>query len=266
MHEVPFVEPSVVAVHDEAPSVGVGPGPDATVAADDAAASRAITLRTAVTSLGLVAACVVVFGAAFVGVHLAGLVELSGATLPVLLTGLTAAPVLALHLYLGRRHALTWTDLGFRRPTWRLLHLLWQLPATLVVGALTQGVVTAVTSGGSMDSARPDDVLDDLLTGSVALAVLLVVLVAVVTPVWEEVLFRGALLAGFRSRFGPVLSVVLTAVVFALVHGFPPTMPYLFVIGLSLGWVRLFHDNLWASVALHAANNAIVTAVAIASL
>lgn len=117
-----------------------------------------------------------------------------------------------------------------------------------------------------MDSARPDDVLDDLLTGSVALAVLLVVLVAVVTPVWEEVLFRGALLAGFRSRFGPVLSVVLTAVVFALVHGFPPTMPYLFVIGLSLGWVRLFHDNLWASVALHAANNAIVTAVAIASL
>jgi hypothetical protein len=264
MHEVPSVAPPIGAERDETPPIGVDPGPDGT-AADDAAASRAITLRTAVTSLGLVAACVVVFGAAFVGVHLAGLVEVSGATLPVLLVGLTVASVLALHLYLGRRHALTWTDLGFRRPTWRLLHLLWQLPATLVVAANTQAAVSALTSGGSTGAPR-DGALDELLTGSALLGVLAIVVVAVVTPVWEEVLFRGALLAGFRSRFGPVLSVVLTAVVFALVHGFPPTMPYLFVIGLSLGWVRLFHDNLWASVALHAANNALVLIVVMSAV
>ena len=38
-------------------------------------------------------------------------------------------------------------------------------------------------------------------------------------------------------------------------------MPYVFVLGLSLGLIRWFHRNLWASVAVHAANNALSLAV-----
>lgn len=227
-----------------------------------------MTLRSAFAALGLVALSVAVFAAAFVGVHRSGLVEPSAATLPVLVVGLSVLPVLALHLHLVRRHGLSAADLGFRRPTWRLLHLLWQVPLTLLAGALAQGAVSTALGAGDAAGPARDPLLGDLLAGSapVPVLVLVVVATAVVTPLWEEVLFRGALLGGFLRRTAPGPAVAATAALFAVAHAFPPGLPYLFVLGLGLGWLRWFHGTLWAPVALHACNNAVVALVVLTSV
>lgn len=226
----------------------------------------AVTLRQAFAALGLVALSVAVFAALVVGVHRSGLVEPSTATLPVLVVGLSVLPVLALYLHLVRRHRLSAADLGFHRPTWRLLHLLWQVPLTMLAGALVQGAVSTALAGGDPAAPTRDPLLGDLLTGSVPVAVLVVVATAVVTPLWEEVLFRGALLSGFLRHVRPGAAVAATAALFTLVHAFPPVMPYVLVLGLGLGWLRRFHGTLWAPVLLHACNNAVVALVVLTSV
>ena len=195
-----------------------------------------------------------------------GLVELTlTLLLPVALGGATLAAVLALYVHLIRRNSLRPADLGFRRPTMRLFHLLWQIPATMFAGAILQILVLLALTGLDLTAEPPDSALDDIATLPASLVVLCVVLIAVITPLWEEILFRGALLEGLSRRFRPWVAVVLSALVFASVHLVPLSFAYLFTLGVSLALLRRFHRNLWAPVLLHAANNAFVVSVVLLS-
>ncbi|MFF2032424.1 CPBP family intramembrane glutamic endopeptidase [Arthrobacter sp. NPDC058192] len=86
-------------------------------------------------------------------------------------------------------------------------------------------------------------------------------IIAVLTPLWEEVLFRGAFLSGLSRRFRPFVAVMLSAALFVAYHLVLLTFAYFFALGIALALVRRFHQNLWAPVLLHAANNALVLIV-----
>lgn len=77
----------------------------------------------------------------------------------------------------------------------------------------------------------------------------------VVAPVAEEVFFRGYLQAGLRSRWGARWALVISSLLFALVHLSPATLPPLFVMGLLLGYLYERTDSIWPSIILHALNN-----------
>lgn len=82
----------------------------------------------------------------------------------------------------------------------------------------------------------------------------------VLAPAWEEVIFRGVILEGFKRR-GTVLGVLISAALFALLHaGIHSGTPFLFMMGINLALVALFYRSVWASVVFHAANNALVLA------
>lgn len=102
----------------------------------------------------------------------------------------------------------------------------------------------------------------DLPTPFVVLGFLIV---AVLTPLWEEVLFRGAFLSGLSRRCSPFVAVVLSAALFAACHLVLLTFAYLFALGIALALVRRFHQNLWAPVLLHAVNNALVVLIVLAA-
>lgn len=91
-------------------------------------------------------------------------------------------------------------------------------------------------------------------------------------PFVEEFYFRGFLLGWLRQRVGVTLAVVLSAAVFALVHGFMVLQPgatgwistgETFVCGLVLGGFAVATRSLWPCYALHAAYN---TAVALQNM
>lgn len=88
-----------------------------------------------------------------------------------------------------------------------------------------------------------------------------------VAPLAEEVFFRGFLQAGLENRFGAWVAIIVTAVLFALVHILPGVLPPIFVLGLIFSILRFETDSLWPSIVLHAAFNALsVTAAYVIEL
>jgi sodium transport system permease protein len=89
----------------------------------------------------------------------------------------------------------------------------------------------------------------------------LLFLVAVLPAVAEEFVFRGVVLSGLRSRFGPALSVFGSAALFGGFHLSPETafrfLPT-FWLGLLLGWVVVETRSIWMGVGLHFLNNALI--------
>ena len=88
----------------------------------------------------------------------------------------------------------------------------------------------------------------------VALA-LLVLIVGLVGPVAEEVFFRGFAYRAFKERFGVRVGVVLSALLFALIHGNPIALLPIFVAGVLLAWLYERTGSLAAPILLHCGNN-----------
>ena len=80
---------------------------------------------------------------------------------------------------------------------------------------------------------------------------------AIVTPVSEEVLFRGFVLRGLLARIGIGPAIVSTALVFSALHLDAGTIIPIFFTGLALGWLNVKTGSLWPCIAAHAGQNAI---------
>ncbi len=74
-------------------------------------------------------------------------------------------------------------------------------------------------------------------------------------PAGEELLYRGLLLHGFLNRYGAKIAIVLSAFLFALMHGnlwqFPTALCY----GIFLAWCCVRARSLVPCIFAHAANN-----------
>jgi membrane protease YdiL (CAAX protease family) len=83
-----------------------------------------------------------------------------------------------------------------------------------------------------------------------ATLVLAVVILGLLTPLCEELLFRGLVFAALGS-----FAVPGSAVLFALAHGIPALIPPVLVAGLVLGELRRRTDSIWPGIATHAIVN-----------
>lgn len=79
--------------------------------------------------------------------------------------------------------------------------------------------------------------------------------IAVITPVCEEVAFRGVILGGLQRFMRPIDALLLQAAMFSVLHLSPIIFVSHFAIGLALGWVRVRTQRLLPAIALHAAWN-----------
>jgi len=84
------------------------------------------------------------------------------------------------------------------------------------------------------------------------------VAVVVLTPIFEETLYRGLLLEACEEAFGPLAAVLLTSTAFALSHAWVLTPPRLlepFCGGLCIGLLAWRTRSLPACIGLHAGWN-----------
>ena len=175
----------------------------------------------------------------------------------------------ALVLYLWRRRA---TPTERRASIDRL-----RLPRTwgwaLVAGLATVLFSTLMSAGGralGLD-LQPSN-LDLIKDGFARFPVFLALFAVVLAPLYEELLFRRVLFGRLWEAGWPVLGLILSSVVFALVHELPglngkPADSTLFLILVYTGmggifaWVYRRTGTLWAAIAAHILNNAIALAV-----
>jgi membrane protease YdiL (CAAX protease family) len=137
--------------------------------------------------------------------------------------------------------------LGFRRFRLRWLWISFGIVVLTIVVALA---LEPVLHGGEEQGLAPDEWQPEHAT-AFALNAAVVVLLA---PFAEELFFRGL---GVRvlAVFGGLAAVLVSGVVFGLVHGILGALPPLALFGVGLAWVRLRSASVWPSFIAHAAYN-----------
>lgn len=83
----------------------------------------------------------------------------------------------------------------------------------------------------------------------------------VASPFCEETLFRGLVFRGLARRYGVVISLVATALVFAALHEEWAQRGVMVVLGVYFGTLVWLTGSLWAGILAHAANNFAVVAL-----
>lgn len=81
---------------------------------------------------------------------------------------------------------------------------------------------------------------------------------AVLPAIGEEILFRGIVLNGLRSRFSDLGAVLFSALMFALMHGNLQQLLYPFILGSVMGWIVVRTGSLISSMIVHFTNNFLV--------
>lgn len=77
---------------------------------------------------------------------------------------------------------------------------------------------------------------------------------AVLPALLEEMVFRGYVLQALRTQ-GDGIAIVLSSLLFALLHGNLLQIPFAFILGLVMAYLVLQTGNIWLSVILHFITN-----------
>ena len=143
---------------------------------------------------------------------------------------------------------------GLRRTTVRWLLIgfgagvgVWLLNRFVVLGYIL------ITGDGSNPQA---DLAATAAGPALGLAGILLV-GAVLTPIAEELLFRGVLFGALR-RHGMLLATLVSAVVFGLAHGITAVLFGAVVLGNVAAVLYERSRSIWPAVMVHAVNNAII--------
>lgn len=108
---------------------------------------------------------------------------------------------------------------------------------------------------------------DRLGVVALPIAVLSIVRATFLSPVGEELLFRGALFGWLRTRLPAWLTVVLTSALWTPAHfGIPAALPYVFVLGLVMGWMRERYGSVMPGLIFHCVHNGVLLLVVYAAV
>lgn len=79
----------------------------------------------------------------------------------------------------------------------------------------------------------------------------------VITPALVEEFACRGLMLGTLKKYGEGFAVVVSAILFGIIHGNFEQIPFAFLVGLVLGFITVKSGTLWVSVAVHGFNNLI---------
>jgi len=144
-----------------------------------------------------------------------------------------------------------WQECGFGAALGRgLLYLAAAYPLLMLVQAMVFGA-----TDGELSPQEVVQFLQDAEAPRDRFAV--VVLAVAVAPVAEEMIFRGYLYAVGKRYLGTVLSLVLSSLLFAVLHGHAASIPALFTLAMCLGLAYEKSGSLIVPMIMHAVFNAI---------
>lgn len=81
-----------------------------------------------------------------------------------------------------------------------------------------------------------------------------VIKIAIIPAFCEELLFRGLVLDRL-SKFGRLKAMVISSLLFSLMHQHPAQLIYAFILGMFLGYMALESGSIWGGIVLHFINN-----------
>ncbi|WP_339262332.1 type II CAAX endopeptidase family protein [Solibacillus sp. FSL W7-1472] len=95
----------------------------------------------------------------------------------------------------------------------------------------------------------------DEVQSSFLVYVLFFINICILAPIYEEMLFRGILLRRFTLRWSPQKSIIISSLIFGVIHLNPINVVFAFALGCVLGYAYLKTKNIVIPMLLHSFNN-----------
>ncbi len=153
--------------------------------------------------------------------------------------------------------AVRWSGVGLRAacPLAPVAGRVHALTALLILGTV---ILLSDVDNLTRSIFPPPEILAELFeellnTGERPLSSFL--LLVVIAPLTEEVLFRGLMLRGFLANYSKRRAILLSALLFALMHTNPWQFIPTFVAGVVLGWLLVETGSLLPCLLAHAVAN-----------
>ena len=132
---------------------------------------------------------------------------------------------------------------------------LWLIPATIMVALLVAQLNTRIMDGFGVNEIYSALMSEDTGAYSGYQIVLLYISSALVPAFCEELFFRGRILANLMP-YGKTGAVIISALLFALMHQNPYQILYTAAAGIMLGMIYVKTGSIWLGTVIHFLNNA----------
>ncbi len=128
------------------------------------------------------------------------------------------------------------------------------------VEGAAETVIEDATEIDSVPSAPTHPIAEWIALGDWKVKLFVFILAAVIAPLFEETMFRGALFRAVRSRWRFLASALIGGFIFAIIHpqGWLGA-PALTAMGLGFCMIREWRDSLIAPMTAHSINNGMIT-------
>lgn len=158
------------------------------------------------------------------------------------------------YLFCIRKHQLTWNAIGVRGFQPRFIwHIVLGILMILTFSVLALYVLDLL--GIAYQNQRTEDVQQNLSPLTITLALISAV---VISPIYEEIFYRGVLYSFFRTKLGIAPGLILNGIIFTLVH-IPhyETLPIMFAGGVVFAWLYEKSSSIIPAVLAHTLLNLI---------
>lgn len=156
------------------------------------------------------------------------------------------------YLFCIKRYKLSWRDIGIRKLSWK--DFLWTFGAVIFLIVVSIAVLMIMEKMGiSFENSKTETVQNDKSIYSFCIAV---IGAAVISPIYEEILYRGVFYTFFRDKYGIWGGVLISSIIFTVVH-IPTynTLPVNFFSGVVFAWLYEKTNSILSAMIAHALFN-----------
>ena len=125
-----------------------------------------------------------------------------------------------------------------------------------VGGCMGANIVTSILMTLLENWNVPIPEMPDMMEPTPISLLLNLLVIAVLPALLEEAVFRGCVLRALRP-YGDCFAVVVSAVLFGLMHGNIRQIPFAVIVGLILGWLYVTTNSIALPILVHFINNAL---------
>jgi len=161
---------------------------------------------------------------------------------------------------LMRKYKLSISSLGFKKfPV--IKSIIFIFLGIFFFGIVMSIVLTAVAVFAPfIDTSQAQD--SALIFGNKGFGLVLgFVVIVIISPIVEELYFRGLMLPAFTKKYGWVAGVLISSAAFAILHLQPNVVIYTFVLGLVLSYFYIRLKSIIPGIIFHMLNNFIAFSV-----
>ena len=176
------------------------------------------------------------------------------------ITGLVMAIIFTVGVYVIALspHNLSWRAVGFN--TFHTSYWKSILSWTSLLIVVSVGIVILMELlGGTTENTKTESLQNNMGIWTILIAF---VSAAIISPIYEEIFYRGFLYRWFRVKWGVPAGILLSSFVFMLVH-IPTynTLPINFLSGVIFSWTYEKTGSLYPGMIIHAVFNGIAVAL-----